>query len=157
MRARECTRPVNPNDELPPILIVDDTEDDVFFLKRVLRQMGVRNRCLMFTDGAEVLTYLKGISAMARRDGPPLPALVFLDLHMPCVTGLEVLQWMHEEPVLRDLPVVVLSTSTRDLDRAASLARGAAAYLVKHATAAEIVAVLGALRENRSISIQQFE
>ena len=143
--------PVNPNDEHPPILIVDDTDDDVFLLKHALQALGVKNRHVVFSDGTEVLTYLKGVCAMAHDDGPPLPAMMFLDLRMPRVGGFEVLEWIGEQPELSDLPVVVLSTSTLEADQQKSLALGAVAYLIKYPKPSDLATLLAPLRESRPI------
>jgi DNA-binding response OmpR family regulator len=82
-------------------------------------------------DGEEAVVYLAGEGRYADRLRYPLPGLVLLDLKLPRRSGLEVLQWLREQQVLRRLPVVVLSSSREatDIDRAYDL--GANSYLVK--------------------------
>lgn len=102
---------MNSNDVVPPVLVVDDSEDDVFFLKRALAAAGLKHRCVVFEDGAEVMIYLKGLCAMARSGGPTLPPLLFTDLRMSRVGGFEVLAWVRAQPELRGIACVVVSTS----------------------------------------------
>ncbi len=126
----------------PPILIVDDTEDDVFFLRRALSAANVSRRCICFEDGTEVLIYLKGLCAMGQ---PLIPAIVFLDIRMPRVGGFEVLEWIKGQAVLTTMPCVMMSTSDLPEDRQQAEQLGACAYLVKNPTTLQLAALFETL------------
>jgi CheY-like chemotaxis protein len=113
------------------ILIAEDNEDHVLLLRRALQKGAVLNPVFVVNDGEEAIAYLKGEGKYADRYEYPLPALLLLDLKMPRKNGFEVLQWIRQQPGLRRLRVVVLTTSDapQDVDRAYEL--GANAFMVK--------------------------
>lgn len=115
----------------PTILIVDDNEDDVFFIQRSLKRTGISNPVQVAESGEQCMNYLRGIGRYADRDKYPMPRLTFMDIKMPGVTGLDVLAKIRNDDELKQLVVVMLTTSghSRDVARAASL--GANSYLVK--------------------------
>ena len=112
------------------ILIADDDQNDVFFLQRAFRRVGLEHELVHVADGQEAVDYLTDNS-----DGNPktrrMPDLLLLDLKMPKMTGFEVLSWLQTQPRLGDLRVIVLSGSNqpRDMEQAKSL--GADDYYVK--------------------------
>ncbi len=113
------------------ILLVEDEANDVFFMKHAFKELGILNPLHVAQDGMEAMDYLGGHGDYADRERFPLPCLTLLDLKLPRVMGLEVLKWMREQPGLKGLIVIVLTSSRLgpDLDRAYQL--GANAYLVK--------------------------
>jgi CheY-like chemotaxis protein len=113
------------------ILMAEDDENDVFFIERAFKQAQIANPLNRVRDGEEAIAYLKGESAYADRDKFPLPHLVLLDLKMPRKNGFEVIEWVRQQPGLRRLPLVVLTSSKEgpDVNRAYEL--GANTYLVK--------------------------
>jgi CheY-like chemotaxis protein len=113
------------------ILIAEDNEDHLFLLRRALQKGKVLNPVFAVTDGAEAIAYLKGEGKFADRYEYPLPSLLLLDLRMPKLNGFEVLEWIRQQPCLRRLRVVVLTTSDdpKDIDRAYEL--GANSFMVK--------------------------
>jgi CheY-like chemotaxis protein len=113
------------------ILIAEDNEDHVLLLRRALQKGAVLNPVFVVNDGEEAIAYLKGEGKYADRYEYPLPTLLLLDLKMPRKNGFEVLQWIRQQPGLRRLRVVVLTTSDapQDVDRAYEL--GANAFMVK--------------------------
>ncbi len=115
------------------ILLVEDEPDDAHLLTRAFRKAGIGTPVRWLTDGDEALAYLAGQRRYADRERNPLPAVVLLDLKLPRRSGFEVLEWLRAQPVLRRLPVVVLTSSgePQDVDRAYDL--GANSYLVKPA------------------------
>jgi CheY-like chemotaxis protein len=115
----------------PVILLAEDSEDDVFILRRAFRQAGVTTAIHVVSDGAEALAYLKGEGKYSRRSEFPLPDLFLLDLKMPHLSGFQVLTWIRQQPELAPLRVVVLTTSDeiRDVNEAYRL--GANSFLVK--------------------------
>lgn len=114
-----------------PILYVEDSEDDVFFLQRAFKAAAVANPIQVAVDGQEAIDYLAGIEKFSDRRQYPLPCLVLLDLKLRGKMGLDVLQWIRERPAVRTLLVIILSSSSQkaDVDRAYEL--GANAFLVK--------------------------
>jgi CheY-like chemotaxis protein len=115
------------------ILVADADQNDVFFIRRAFQKSGITYPVVHVPDGQEAIDYLKGEAAYADRTRYPLPGLLLLDLKMPKVDGFDVLAWLKSRPELKELPVVVLSSSSRedDIQRARQL--GAADYLVKPA------------------------
>ena len=114
-----------------PVLLVEDNEDDVLFVRRAFRRAKLSNPLHVVEDGDAAVAYLSGEGAHADRARHPLPTLILLDLKLPRRSGLEVLEWLRGQPGLRRTPVVVLTSSRdgSDVDRAFDL--GASGYLVK--------------------------
>jgi len=115
-------------------LVAEDDENDVFFLQRAFQQANIENPLHVVRDGQEAIEYLSGVGKFSDRTIHPLPHLFILDLKMPRKTGLDVLGWLQEQPELRCLPVVVLSSSAHrtDIERAYEL--GANSFVVKPAS-----------------------
>lgn len=128
----------------PTILQVEDSEDDVFMMKRVLKKAGVPNPVRVAWDGQQAMDYLAAALDPARRQDHPLPVLVLLDLKLPYRDGFEVLEWIRAQPALADLHVVMLTGSGEARDRQRALALGARAYLVKPASIDDIRSLLPA-------------
>lgn len=127
------------------ILLVEDSEDDLFFFRRLCKKAGIACPLAVATDGQQAVQYLS--AALAGRDGAVLPGLIFLDLKLPLRSGFEVLEWIRSQPALARTVVVILSSSaeSRDLERAYRL--GAQGYLVKYPDAT----VLGQVAERVAI------
>ncbi len=113
------------------ILLVEDDPNDVFLIQRAFRKANLANPIQVMNDGEAAVQYLSGQEPYADRDRYPLPILMLLDLKLPRRSGLEVLEWLKQQPKLKRLPVVVLTSSREhtDLNRAYDL--GANSYLVK--------------------------
>ena len=117
-----------------PLLLVEDNEDDVFFMRQALKKVGIQNPLHVVEDGQNALDYLAGRGQFADRTAHPLPFLVLLDLKLPYVPGLEVLQWIRERPELQTMLVVVLTSSREDKDIDTAYRLGVNSYLVKPPT-----------------------
>ena len=115
-------------------LVAEDDENDVFFLQRAFQEAKIENPLHVVRDGQEAIDYLSGAGKFSDRNLYPLPQLFILDLKMPRKTGLDVLGWLHEQPELQCLPVLVLSSSAQrtDIERAYEL--GANGFVVKPAS-----------------------
>jgi two-component system response regulator len=113
------------------ILLVEDNPDDVKLTMRALKKANVLNEVVVAQDGAEALEYLFGTGKYAGRDVNQKPQVVLLDLKMPKVDGLEVLQRIRADEKTRLLPVVILTTSSEDKDRVGSYKLGANSYVRK--------------------------
>jgi two-component system response regulator len=113
------------------ILLVEDNPDDVKLTMRALKKANVLNEVVVAQDGAEALDYLFGAGNYAGRDVSQKPQVILLDLKMPKVDGLEVLQRIRANEKTRLLPVVILTTSSEDKDRISSYKLGANSYVRK--------------------------
>ncbi len=113
------------------ILLAEDNPDDVKLTMRALKKANVLNEVVVAQDGTEALDYLFGTGKYAGRDINQKPQVVLLDLKMPKVDGLEVLQRIRGDERTRLLPVVVLTTSSEDKDRVSSYKLGANSYVRK--------------------------
>ncbi len=113
------------------VLLVEDDLNDIFLVKRAFKMAQVRNPLQVVTDGLEAMNYLKGENKFADRQTYPLPKLMVMDIKMPRKSGFEVLEWIKHDPLLRRIPVVIVSSSENpaDINRAYEL--GANAYMVK--------------------------
>ncbi|HZV34194.1 MAG TPA: response regulator [Verrucomicrobiae bacterium] len=95
------------------ILLVEDSSQDANLILAAFKKWGVSNPVHVVHDGEQALEYLSGQGQFADRQRHPLPCLALLDLHLPLMSGFEVLQWIRSQPELASLPVVVLS-GTKD-------------------------------------------
>lgn len=111
------------------ILLVEDNAEDLELILRTLRRNHVANRIQVAEDGARALELLFGGAADGER--PVTPKVVFLDLKLPKVSGLEVLARIRADAELASLPVVVVSSSREDPDIRESYRLGANSYVVK--------------------------
>jgi CheY-like chemotaxis protein len=113
-------------------LLVEDNEDDVFFMRRAFLHAGVHNPLHVVRNGEEAIDYLGGQHDFSDRERHPLPDLMFLDLKMPGVNGFEVLKWMREQSL--KLAIAVLTSSPEEIDRERAFELGAECYLLKPPT-----------------------
>jgi CheY-like chemotaxis protein len=121
-----------------PILLVEDNPDDVLFLQRAFKATAITAPLRVLTDGEAAIAYLAGNGAFADRAAYPLPALMLLDLNMPRVSGFDVLRWLRQQPGLKRLPVVVLTSSAQDEDVTRAYDLGANSYVLKPSGLAQI-------------------
>lgn len=116
--------------DLKPILLVEDSPNDVELTLAALEQCQLANGVVITRDGAEALDYLHARGAHAgRKTGDP--AVVLLDLKLPKVDGLEVLEQIKKDPNLRHTPVVMLTSSREERDLIQSYSLGVNAFVVK--------------------------
>ena len=113
------------------ILLVEDSEDDVFFMRRALKLAGVTNPLQVAPDGQVAMDYLGGVGQFANREEFPLPAIVLLDLRLPLIPGFEVLKWLRSQTQFECVPVIVLTSSREDRDMQRAYALHANSFLVK--------------------------
>ena len=128
----------------PPILYVEDDENDGFLLRRAFAKVGIPNPLEVLTDGSQAIEYLGQFGPHASQHIPPL---MLLDLKMPFKTGFEVLEWLRRHPALRTVPVIILTSSTQETDVHKAYVLGANAYLVKPPQAEQLIAVVEAIRD----------
>lgn len=113
------------------ILLVEDNRMDVELTLDAFREARLMNTIHVAPTGQDALDYLFGRGRYADRATYPLPDLILLDLKLPGIDGFEVLRQIKTTPILKRLPVIILTSSREEGDRALSYDRGANSYLVK--------------------------
>ena len=112
-----------------PILIVDDDVEDHMMLDEYFKEVGISDKVTFLINGQLALQYLESIE-----DNSQLPKLLVLDLNMPILTGSQVLMQIKQNPRLRNIPVIIFSTSVNENEKKKCLSSGALEYLVKPIT-----------------------
>ncbi len=128
------------------LLLVEDNPQDELLTLRALRRANVANRIDVARDGQQALDYLFREGEFTGREGPDLPTVVLLDIGLPRLSGLEVLERLRADPRTELLPVVILTSSDEEQDRLRSYEMGANSFVrkpVNFAEFAETVARLG--------------
>lgn len=113
------------------ILFVEDSKDDAALTIRALKKSGFTNKLLHVIDGAEALDFIYCKGAYADRNNQEFPKLILLDLKMPKVSGLQVLEKIKSDPVFKSIPVVMLTSSNESPDIEKCFELGANSYIVK--------------------------
>jgi len=113
------------------VLLVEDRDDDVFFMRRAWKKQDVKQALQIVADGHQAVAYLAGQEEYSDREKFPLPCLVLMDLKLPYIMGLDVLKWIRNQPLLKTLPVVVFSSSNVQSDIHEAYRLGANSFLVK--------------------------
>lgn len=114
------------------ILLVEDDPDDAELTIRGLKESNVASRLQLVTDGAQALDFLFSKGAYATEDaGAIIPKVVLLDIKLPKVSGLEVLREIKADARTRNIPVVMLTSSSEDRDLKEAYQLGANSYVVK--------------------------
>jgi len=113
------------------ILLVEDNPDDVDLTLRAFSKSRIANDVVVARDGAEALEYLTSTGKYAGKDVRELPQVVLLDLHLPKISGLEVLRAIRADPNTKLLPVVILTSSAEENDILESYGLGVNSYIRK--------------------------
>jgi CheY-like chemotaxis protein len=113
------------------ILFVEDSADDAVFTIRALKKSGFTNKLLHVMDGAAALDFLYCKGIYANRESKNSLKLILLDLKMPKVSGLQVLEQVKSDPNLSSVPIVMLTSSNEGPDIEKCYALGANSYIVK--------------------------
>lgn len=122
------------------VLLIEDDDIDAMTVRRSLRELESPNPLLRVSDGEAALEFL-------RDSANPRPGLILLDINMPRMNGLEFLNHAKQDPELRSIPVVVLTTSKEDTDRFNSFSNHVAGYMVKPVDYAQFVQVMRTIRD----------
>ena len=131
---------------LHPILHVEDSNEDVFLVQYAFKRAEITNPAQVVTDGQMAIDYLSGAGKFTDRTQFPLPGLVLLDLKLPHVIGMEVLAWIRQQPSLKRLIVIILSSSGQEGDIARAYELGVNGFLVKPADANTLADMCKALK-----------
>jgi CheY-like chemotaxis protein len=128
------------------ILVCDDDEDDRMLTKQALEDAHISNSLRFVQDGEQLLDYLYQRGAYAGETGEaPRPGLILLDLNMPKLDGREALRIIKEDPDLKEIPVVILSTSSLDADIVRSYQMGVNSFITKPVTFSGLVEAMNVL------------
>lgn len=117
--------------DAPDILFVEDNPFDVDLTLRALKTVGLEGRIKVVRDGKEAVDYAFRTGPYAGRPREDDPKLVLLDLKLPKMTGLQVLQWIRADPDTKALPVIILTTFEDDRDVVEIFRLGVTGYLTK--------------------------
>ncbi len=128
-----------------PILLVEDDKVDVMTVMRALKEIKVTNPVVNLENGEEALRYL-------RDPKNERPCIILLDLNMPIMNGIEFLQVVKHDPVLRRIPAVVLTTSEEQQDKVSSFDLGVAGYMAKPVDYRQFVEVMRTINAYWTIS-----
>jgi CheY-like chemotaxis protein len=127
-------------------LLVEDSDNDAILIRRAFHKGNIVNPLQVVSSGEQAVAYLNGEGAFANRAEYPLPDLVLLDLKMPGIDGFEVLRWIRQQPTLKALRVVVLTSSDRIQDVNLAYQLGANSFLVKPVDFERFVEISQALK-----------
>ena len=131
---------------LPPlILIVDDDEEDQLLIREGFEAGEITKRFHTVSDGAEAMEYLFRTGRYAPPVEAPRPDLILLDLHMPYVNGRELLARVKKDDELKNIPIVIFTSSRQEEDVRSCYAAGANAYVGKPADFDQLRAILGSI------------
>lgn len=126
------------------ILMADDDDDDFLLTKKALAESKLANRLVRVEDGEELIEYLKRRGKYENAD-VCRPGMILLDLNMPRKDGRETLKEIKSDPDLKDIPVVIFTTSKTDEDIFRSYQLGSNSFITKPVTFDKLVAVISAL------------
>jgi two-component system, response regulator len=118
-------------DEEVEILLVEDNLSDAELTIRALKKKNLANNLVHLKNGAEALDFIFAKGNFAARDPDKMPKVILLDLKMPKVNGLEVLEKLRSDAKARKIPVVVLTSSNEDPDIETCYSLGVNSYIVK--------------------------
>jgi len=113
------------------ILLVEDNPDHVLLIKEALAVNNIINEIRVVEDGEEALDYLFGRGQYADPQMSPRPTLIILDIKLPKMDGQEVLKTIKSDPGLKDIPIIVLTTTTQEEEIIKSFKNGANSYVTK--------------------------
>ncbi|NQE36983.1 Response regulator rcp1 [Microcoleus sp. IPMA8] len=130
------------------ILLVEDNPVDILLMQRAFRNEIFTNTSLQIVrDGDAAVFYLNGDGEYSDRDRYPLPAVILLDLKLPRRSGHEVLVWLKQQPELKRLPVVMLTSSKETIDVKRAYDLGVNSYLVKPIGFASLLEMMQSFNE----------
>jgi CheY-like chemotaxis protein len=134
---------IDADQRAPRVLLIDDDAGDQYLVRRALANDVKKADLFVIDDGDAALDYL--LHEAGRENAPPRPDLVLLDLNLPGSDGFSILSAVRAEPRLESMPVVAISTSSRDEDIAHSYRLGCNAYVVKPESASTFIQVIHAV------------
>ncbi len=130
------------NSEKFSILLIEDDPNDQILIRRAVKKANILNSVFVLGDGEKAIQYLSGEKDYSDRSKHPLPILIILDLKMPKVSGLDVIEYVKKQPLIKRIPIIVLTSSkdTSDINSAYDL--GVNSYLVKPVKFEDLVNIM---------------
>ena len=113
------------------VLLAEDNEHDIVTIKRAWKKNHIANPLHVVKDGQECLDYIYRRGGYAEAGAAPRPGILLLDIKMPKMDGLAVLEHIRNDKAISQLPIIILTTSKAEQDRLASYERGATAFITK--------------------------
>jgi CheY-like chemotaxis protein len=129
------------------ILIADDDAQDTLLIRMAVQRAGLALRLESVADGEQAIDYLMGREGYSDRKTHPLPSMMLLDLKMPRLSGFDVLDFVRQQPGLRQLPIIIFSSSDDPKDVRRAYDAGANSYLCKPHSNGDLAALLKALED----------
>jgi CheY-like chemotaxis protein len=136
------------------ILVVEDEENDVMLLQMAFKKNHILNPIQWVKDGLEGIAYLNGEGPYADRARYPFPEVLILDLKMPRMGGLELLEWIRDHPDFRVIPTIIMSSSRLELDIKRAYELGANTYIVKPSSFDELTRFARSVHEYWAIGVK---
>src|SRR5262245_35435534 len=128
------------------ILVVEDSDDHVFLLRHAFQRAGILNPIQVTNSGEDAVAYLAGTGRYSDWKEFPLPSLMVLDLKLPGLDGIDVLRWIRQQPGLKALRVVMLTSSDLDVEINSAYEAGANVFLTKPMELEKLVEILSVCR-----------
>ncbi len=113
------------------VLLAEDNEHDITAIKRAWNKNHITNPLHVVKDGEECLDYIYRRGSYAEAGAAPRPGILLLDIKMPKMDGLAVLDHIRNDKAIGNLPIIILTTSKVEQDRLASYDKGATAFIIK--------------------------
>ena len=136
------------------ILLVEDEENDAMLLKMAFKKNNILNPLHWVKDGLEAIAYLNGEGVYADHELYPFPEVLIVDLKMPRMSGLELLQWIRDHPNYKVIPTIIMSSSQQDSDIDKAYALGANTYMIKPSSFDELARMARLAHEYWAASVK---
>lgn len=134
--------------DMTPILLVEDSEDNVLLVRHALHKAGVTRPLEVVTTGEQAVEYLGGTNGYSDWHRFPLPSIVLLDLKMPGMSGFDVLKWIRQQPGLKALRVAMLTSSDMPGEIKTAHDLGANIFLTKPVQLERLIEIMRTLNEH---------
>lgn len=125
----------------PAILLIEDDPRDVVFMRHAVEESGIKGALRVVGDGQAAIDYLSGKGDFANRAVSPLPGMIFLDLRLPVLSGVEVLRWIRSQPAFSKIVVIVVTGSREEMQMNEAYRVGANSIMIKPPTPDKLIAL----------------
>ncbi len=129
------------------ILLIEDDEEDVMLTKRALKKARIWNKVDVVYTGQEALDYLYNKGQFSDPQAYPRPGMVLLDLSLPGIDGREVLEKLWEDPEMKEIPIIIVSTSDYEKDIEFGRQHGIQNYIIKPIEPDNFIEALGRIED----------